>query len=103
MVCAYLACYIPLEFINDTLHIIVVTFCPSKILFWFCKGKIAKSENVKNSVSTQSKKVAFFFFFHNEELKQCLLLSCLMSKSLLKNRKKKYDVFFIWNLFPVIL
>lgn len=88
MVCAYLAYCIPLEFINDTVHIIVVIFCLSKILFWFYKEQTAKREYVKNSFLNKSKKL-IFFPFHNEELKQCLLLSCLMSESLLKNRKKK--------------
>lgn len=72
--------------------------------FLVLQGRHCKREYVKNPFSTQGKKLIFIFFrFHNEELKQCLLLSCLMSESLLKNSKKKYDYFSIWNLFPVIL
>lgn len=101
MVCAYLACCIPLEFINDTLHIIVVTFCLSKILFLVLQGRECKEGVFKKFFLNQKQKVDFFPF-HNE-VKQCLLLSFLMSESLLKNSKKKYDEFFIWNLFSVIL
>lgn len=102
MVCAYLACCIPLEFINDTLYIIVVIFCLSKNPFLVLQGGDCIEGVCKKFFLNQKQKVDFFPF-HNEELKQCLLLSCLMSESLLKNSKKKYDEFFIWNLFPVIL